>query len=402
MKYFVTLFLLAFNITFSQLKLNEQSPKINITNWIANVPKDKDLSNKYIVLEFWATFCHPCLNALPHLNELQSKFENEDLVFLSITHESDTKVKKILKSVDFKSVVVSDTSKTTQKNFGDAVKGIKNLPLTVLIDKNNIVKWIGTPRELTVDLINDFIENVDIATVDSKTINYDKLNLNSKNFMIRYMKVALDDSIEYYFEIDKPDFLIIDINKRYSVKPSFFSLTSRSLNEILIALNYNENQIAINPEINNDRYTIIYKNEKLLDNDYLVVENEILDTLKVSKVISKKDLVSNSISISNKKLLEVSKEKEASEFGFKNETILFRYNINMLCEYLNTHSSKLFHFNEKKDTVFYNFKFTSNDINIIMKDLENKGIQFNEERKKYDYYELVPQHKTNNIFSKTE
>ena len=51
-----------------KLIVGDKAPKINITDYVLNVPKDKNLENKYIILEFWATWCAPCLNAVPHIN----------------------------------------------------------------------------------------------------------------------------------------------------------------------------------------------------------------------------------------------------------------------------------------------------------------------------------------------
>jgi thiol-disulfide isomerase/thioredoxin len=150
--------LIIFNSSFSQenLRLNEKA-NIKITDWILNIPKDKSLENKYIVLEFWSSSCGPCLKAVGHLNELQKKFNREDLYFISLTDEKPDEVKKTAKKVSFKSIVVSDQRKYTY--FWS--NGIKNLvlPLTVLIDNNGIIKWIGMPSLLTESIITNLMEN---------------------------------------------------------------------------------------------------------------------------------------------------------------------------------------------------------------------------------------------------
>ena len=50
-----------FGYSQSELKNNQIAPEIKITNWLKNAPADKTLANKFIVLEFWATWCKPCL-----------------------------------------------------------------------------------------------------------------------------------------------------------------------------------------------------------------------------------------------------------------------------------------------------------------------------------------------------
>lgn len=72
---------------------NEKKHIINITDFIHNIPNNKSFEDKFIVIEFWATWCGPCLDAVPHLNELQEKFKlNNDLVFISMTDEKPEKI----------------------------------------------------------------------------------------------------------------------------------------------------------------------------------------------------------------------------------------------------------------------------------------------------------------------
>ena len=50
-----------------------------------------DLQGKVVLLDFWATWCAPCLEALPHIRKVAKKFEGEPLVILSVSLDSDEK-----------------------------------------------------------------------------------------------------------------------------------------------------------------------------------------------------------------------------------------------------------------------------------------------------------------------
>ena len=133
--------------------------KIAFSDFIANIPDDKDFDDKFKILEFWATWCKPCLEAVPHLNELKSQFsDQDDLVFLSVTYESPERTKKLLKKIKFETTVVSDQTKEIHKNLKIEYKGVMVLPRTVLVDDANNVVWYGTPDELHAELIANFLK----------------------------------------------------------------------------------------------------------------------------------------------------------------------------------------------------------------------------------------------------
>jgi thiol-disulfide isomerase/thioredoxin len=158
---FLYLVLMNSNINLAQysIKINEKAPDIFVTDWIRNTPKYKVLKDKYIVLEFWATWCGPCIKAVPHLNDLQTKFNREDLYFISMTDEKIDRVERLLKKVNFKSIVVSDQTKKTHIAYGNGATGLEAYPLTVLIDKFNTIKWIGNPEQLNEKVLEDFLSD---------------------------------------------------------------------------------------------------------------------------------------------------------------------------------------------------------------------------------------------------
>jgi thiol-disulfide isomerase/thioredoxin len=48
-----------------------------------------DLQGKVVLLDFWATWCAPCREALPHIQKVAKKFQGEPLVILSVSLDSD-------------------------------------------------------------------------------------------------------------------------------------------------------------------------------------------------------------------------------------------------------------------------------------------------------------------------
>lgn len=228
-----------------QIQINDIAPEIMITDWIQNIPKDTSLTNKYIVLEFWATWCGPCLKAVPHLNELQEMFKRNDLIFLSMTNEKTELVKNTLKRFSFHSAVVSDQTSKTQTGFGDKKNGMVSLPMTVLIDKDEIIRWIGMPEDLNAAIMNDFLsggKSLPVKEIARSTAQ------DSTSYLTEFKKIVNDESQKIYVDIRRCK---NDENEFYSPDPNIIYYSPVSFRDICYsALNIKQYKIDIPDSIN--------------------------------------------------------------------------------------------------------------------------------------------------------
>lgn len=158
----VLLFLFLFNLGVAQSgpSVGDKAPSLTITDWLANVPADRSLEGRPIIVDFWATWCGPCIKAVPHFNELKAEFaSNQELLFLSMSDEKPDKINRSLKRIDFKSAVVTDAAGKTHEAFQ-----INAIPVTYLIDKAGIIQWIGNPELLTAAIVKQFLDSKPIST----------------------------------------------------------------------------------------------------------------------------------------------------------------------------------------------------------------------------------------------
>src|ERR1035437_4853945 len=84
-------FSLAWLTFFPLLVSGQEAPTLQVAQWLqAPVGFDgqwSGLRNKVVVLEFWATWCSPCIHAIPHLNQLARAFRDQGVVFLAVTDD---------------------------------------------------------------------------------------------------------------------------------------------------------------------------------------------------------------------------------------------------------------------------------------------------------------------------
>jgi thiol-disulfide isomerase/thioredoxin len=82
------------------LVIGEKVEDIKITDFISNIPQDKELKDKFLVIDFWATWCAPCLKSVPHFNQLQNQFkDNSNIAFVSLTDETPKIAKRIMNRI---------------------------------------------------------------------------------------------------------------------------------------------------------------------------------------------------------------------------------------------------------------------------------------------------------------
>ena len=95
-----------------------------------------DFKGKVIFVDIWATWCSPCIKALPHMSELQEKLgNNKNLIFLFLSNDQDEKKWKnyLLEHPEFKGVHLR-ARKEEDRPFENAWKG-GGIPRYMLIDQ---------------------------------------------------------------------------------------------------------------------------------------------------------------------------------------------------------------------------------------------------------------------------
>ncbi len=101
-----------------------QAPTGSRTDWAS-------LKGKVVVLEFWATWCSPCVASLPHLNQLVESLDPAKFQFISIDDEDPKAVETFLARKQTSGWVATDTSGGVFAWYG-----ITSRPTTVIVDGN--------------------------------------------------------------------------------------------------------------------------------------------------------------------------------------------------------------------------------------------------------------------------
>jgi cytochrome c biogenesis protein CcmG/thiol:disulfide interchange protein DsbE len=90
-----------------------------------------------ILIDFWATWCKPCIKELPHLHDLYLKYKSRGFQVVAISEDSPrslSKVKSFIAGNKYEFLVLLDENDAVQRKFN-----FRALPYTVLLDSQGHV-----------------------------------------------------------------------------------------------------------------------------------------------------------------------------------------------------------------------------------------------------------------------
>ena len=122
-----------------------QAPADAAANW-------EKLRGKVVVLEFWATWCAPCIAAIPHLNELADHFKGKPVQFIAITDEQSNVIELFLKKRAIRAWIGLDTDKSMFKSYH-----VGGIPHTIVVNTNGVIEGITYPLSLKPEHIENLL-----------------------------------------------------------------------------------------------------------------------------------------------------------------------------------------------------------------------------------------------------
>ena len=102
-------------------------------------------TRKLLLIDFWATWCAPCREEFPHLNDLNARFSSQGLAVMGLTKEPKKLALSFLPKVNIEYSVGTAGTKQLQN-----LLGIKALPYAVLVNSEDTVVWRGQASDLSV------------------------------------------------------------------------------------------------------------------------------------------------------------------------------------------------------------------------------------------------------------
>lgn len=141
----------------TRLGVGDPAPPFAIAHWLKGTPVESFEAGNVYVLEFWATWCAPCIAHMEHLSELQEKYADRKVTVIGLTDDTLQKTisflfstygpEKKIQNDRTRYTLAADPDRSVYREYMDAA-WLRSIPTAFIIGKDARIEWIGHPKDM--------------------------------------------------------------------------------------------------------------------------------------------------------------------------------------------------------------------------------------------------------------
>lgn len=255
-----------------KLKIGDPAPPLTVGEWLQGEPVKEFEKGKIYVLDFWATWCGPCVEAIPKLNKLHLEYQDKGVVVIGMNclEDEDAKVgafvKKQGKKLTYR-VATDDLTKSEEGRMVDAwltAAAQEYIPVIFLVNKEGIIAWIGHPADLPEVLTQVIEDKWDVAKAKQDFL---KRARQAKELF------ALQEKLESAIDEKRVDDALRTIDEMLKLEPGAAAKSGVTKFLLLLRMDEYDKAYALNDELfkqyNNDSESLNEISWSIMDNEDL-------------------------------------------------------------------------------------------------------------------------------------
>ncbi len=139
------------------LDVGDRAPALSIGTWVKGEPVEAFETGHIYVVEFWATWCAPCLTSMPHLSQIQRELGEQGVTVIGVTSpDPGNTLEAVEEMVAEKGDVMGytvawDPERRTSTDWMQAA-GQNSIPTSFVVDGEGRIAYIGHPMWLDMPL----------------------------------------------------------------------------------------------------------------------------------------------------------------------------------------------------------------------------------------------------------
>lgn len=181
----------------------DKAPGLNVATYVKGSPISEFEEGTAYLVDFWATWCGPCIAAMPHLTELQEKYEGDNFRLIGVSiweqQEGDELIDHVSSWVEKRdeqmgyTVAIDDNGTMAEEWM--RTSGQQGIPTAMIVDRSGDIAWIGYGNEPAMDYaleaVIDGSWDTDKARADRVTrVKEEATQGNQRVWFGRFMELA--------------------------------------------------------------------------------------------------------------------------------------------------------------------------------------------------------------------
>jgi thiol-disulfide isomerase/thioredoxin len=146
-----------------ELTIGSDAPPLDIEHWLQDgegffKPVKEFEDDKVYVIEFWATWCGPCIQNMPHIAELQEQYRGQNVQIIGVSDETEEEVtefldqehpqlEKKMAEVTAAYSLTADPDRSAHEDYMEA-SNQQGIPTAFIVGKDGKIEWIGHPAAM--------------------------------------------------------------------------------------------------------------------------------------------------------------------------------------------------------------------------------------------------------------
>jgi thiol-disulfide isomerase/thioredoxin len=198
------------------LNIGDPAPPLRVKAWLKGAPVERFQKGRIYVVEFWATWCGPCVLSIPHLTALARQYKDQVTVIgIDILEKKSTPIQKVKAFVDSMGSRMDYAVAAEDNNFMQLdwlkASGEEGIPCAYVVDEEGRLAWIGYPMDMDKALAAMVNHTLDVKEVLA--------HRNEQMHLEALDRAAMETFRDYTITPEKEDSIPIVVNEILQKEP---------------------------------------------------------------------------------------------------------------------------------------------------------------------------------------
>lgn len=136
--------------------IGKPMPRLDVTDWANGAVTPEQMKGKILVIDLYATWCGPCMAAIPHNNELLEKYKEKGVLVLGVctNRRGQEKMEQVVKERGIKYPTAKDPKLTTQEAWH-----VMYYPTYAVVDRAGVVRALGLQPQYVEKVVDKVLQD---------------------------------------------------------------------------------------------------------------------------------------------------------------------------------------------------------------------------------------------------